>query len=128
MAIKDLVAWSAPSLDFQADDVIETFRKLDLDNSGLITYSQFLCATFDKAFLSEQDLVERLFRDLDSIKEGFLTSQSIHLAMQRKGIPITEEQIEMALTEQGFHESSPQISLEEFKSMLIGFFYETTSE
>ena len=89
----------------------------------MITYSQFLCATFDKALLGEQDLLERLFRDLDSIKEGFLTRQSIHLAMQRKGIPITEEQIAMALREQqgGFLQNSNKIDLDAFKAMIGSF-------
>ena len=75
-------------LDFTAEDINQTFIKLDLDKTGLITHSQFVVATMDRATLSDENYM-RFFKDLDSLQEGFLTKESIKVALRRKGTEIS---------------------------------------
>ena len=72
LAIQDL-RQIVPDLNFTSQDVQETFRKLDVEQTGLITYSQFVFATLDPEILANEDLQRCLFNDLDSLQEGFLT-------------------------------------------------------
>lgn len=66
-----------PELAFTDEDVDATFDKLDVDKTGLITFSQFVFATLDPQLLADDSKVEMFFRDLDSLKEGFLTQESL---------------------------------------------------
>jgi Ca2+-binding EF-hand superfamily protein len=43
--------------NFTAEDIDATFTKLDLDNTGIITYSQFLIATVDPEILGDDTLL-----------------------------------------------------------------------
>ena len=96
-SLKDLV----PDLDFTDEDVISTFDKLDTEKEGLITYSQFLYASLEHDVKNDEDLLMHNFKELDSLNEGFLTRQSIGLAMQRKGFILRESTIIEALEERG---------------------------
>lgn len=82
-----------PDLNFTTADVRTTFEMLDADKTGLLTYSQFLIATLDPELLTDETLLRYNFNDLDSLKEGFLTKQSLLIAFQRKGIEINEKTI-----------------------------------
>ena len=74
---------SVPSLDYTAADIDATYEKLDLDNTGLLTYSQFLVATLNQDLLVDEQLIENLFKELDCFREGFLTKHSFSVALQR---------------------------------------------
>ena len=74
---------SVPSLDFTAADIDAAYEKLDLDHTGLLTYSQFLIATLNQELLVDEQLIENLFKELDCFREGFLTKQSFSVALQR---------------------------------------------
>ena len=80
--------------NFTAEDIDTTFAKLDLDNTGLITYSQFLMATVDPEILNDETLLLRHFNELDSLQEGFLTKESIKVTLQREGVKLSDEYIE----------------------------------
>jgi len=86
-----------PDLDFTRSDVEHIFAELDVDNTGLLTYSQFLLATLDPSITHNSILLEHYFRDLDTFKEGFLTKESLQVALKRKGHDINEQTIEQAL-------------------------------
>ena len=79
-----------PDLNFTEEDVHNTFLKLDADKTGLITYSQFIIATLDPEIMNDETLLRYNFNDLDSLKEGFLTRQSLVIAFQRKGYEIND--------------------------------------
>ena len=68
---------------------------------------------------ADETLLERLFNDLDSLMEGFLTKQSITVALKRKGFEISEETV---LDELQTYENFPadgKITFELFKGMLL---------
>ena len=46
LAIQDL-SLIVPDLDFTLDDIETVYEKLDLDNTGQITYTQFVIGTLD---------------------------------------------------------------------------------
>ena len=45
-------------LNFSAEDIDDMFKKLDLDNTGLITLSQFLIATLSPDILDDDKLLQ----------------------------------------------------------------------
>ena len=107
-----------PSLDFTRDEVESIFEQVDIDRSGQLSYSQFLIATLDPALLTDEALLERHFRDLDTLKEGFLTPESLLLALKRKGHEISLTAVEEALEKQAL-EADRKITLEILKQLLF---------
>ena len=59
------------------EEDVECFvNKVDIDNSGKISYSQFLCATLTENHFSETN-VKNLFDDIDQPKRGYLNKYSL---------------------------------------------------
>jgi len=101
--------------------VLITFAKLDINKTNLITYTQFLFATLPHDVLADDTLLERHFNDLDSLTEGFLTKQSIAIALKRKGFEISEETVLQELQTYEDFPADGKITLELFKGMLSWF-------
>ena len=95
-----------PNLNFNHMDVLKTFNKLDLDHSGTISYSEFLYSTLSPEILNDETLLAALFNDFDSLSEGFVTKQSILIALKRKGLEISSEIIDEGLQTHGYDETS----------------------
>ena len=91
LAVDDLTQ-RVPNLDFTTDDVTEIFKKLDLDKTDEISHSIFVIATLDKGALGN-DIILRLFKDLDTLNENFITRESVQLALRRKGLDISIESL-----------------------------------
>lgn len=79
------------NLDFNLSDVRDAFQKLDLDKTGLLTYTQFLQATLEPSLFADETLLEWHFKELDAFQEGFLTKESIKVTLQRKGTDLSVE-------------------------------------
>ena len=47
-----------------------------------------MIATLDTALTQNDDLLERYFNDLDAFHEGFLTKESLLVALKRKGLDL----------------------------------------
>ena len=76
-------------VDYTEADILMTFFKLDLDKIGKVDYFQFWIASIDPELLQDEALLECLFNELDSLQEGFLTKESIEVALVRNGIILT---------------------------------------
>ena len=63
-------------------DVYRFIENIDIDNSGQISYSQFLCATLTPEHLTDEK-VEALFYDIDSLRSGFITKQTLLKTFKR---------------------------------------------
>jgi len=85
--------------DFTRDDIETILNEIDYDKTGLLTYSQFLLATLEPKLFADDMILENYFRDLDSLKEGFLTIDSILITLKRKGFELRRDQIEQAFDE-----------------------------
>ena len=117
LAIQDLKL-RVHDLDFSAEDIDQTFGKLDLDQTGLINLSQFVVATLDRTIFSEETY-SIFFKDLDSLQEGFLTKETIKIALDRKLIEISMESIEGFLLEAGISSEDQKIDYEMFKQKIL---------
>lgn len=104
-----------PNLEFTCYEVEKVFRRLDIDKTGQITYTQFCFATLPSEVLNDESLQRRIFKDLDIRSEGFLTVASYQISLQRKGIEVPEEAIEHVFKANGYE---PRITFELFKEML----------
>lgn len=82
-----------PDLDFTAEDIDSAFNKLDRDGSGSINYSHFLIGTLDPILIEDPVYLDCLFKELDCLNEGFLTKESVQIAMRRKGITLEIQRI-----------------------------------
>ena len=105
--------------NFTAEDIDATFAKLDLDNTGLITYSQFLMATVDPEILNDETLLLRHFNELDSLQEGFLTKESIKVTLQREGVKLSDEYIEEIFQQHLGFKPGQKINFATFKEIFI---------
>ena len=105
-------------LDFTIEDINETFDKLDLDKTGLITHSQFVVATLDHNVLSD-DVYLSFFKDLDTLNEGFLTKESIKIALRRKGFEISISSINNFLSSSSDIADGAHIDFDQFKYLIL---------
>ena len=85
LAIEDLKL-TVPDLDLNKEDIQTIFDRLDRDFSGSINYSNFIIGTLDPVLIEDRALLDCLFKELDVLNEGFLTKESVQIAMKRKGI------------------------------------------
>ena len=72
------------AFDFRINenDVHQFIRKVDLDMTGKISYSQFLCATLTGNHFSKENMTN-LFKDFDSLNAGYLTKESLLKTFKR---------------------------------------------
>ena len=90
-----------PDIEFTTEDIHNVYEKLDLDNTRQITYSQFLIGSLDPVLLQDQRLLELMFNELDTVQEGFVTKESIGIALKRHGIELDSQTIEKVFTRLG---------------------------
>ena len=88
-------------LDITHEDVEAVYEKLDLDNTKLLTYSQFIVATLDQDILEDERILEGLFKELDCFSEGFLTKYSFFVTLKRTIYPVSIETIEAVFEKMG---------------------------
>ena len=72
------------NFDFKINenDVHQFIRKVDIDMTGKISYTQFLCATLTGDHFSEENMMN-LFKDFDSLNTGYLTKESLLKTFKR---------------------------------------------
>ena len=58
------------------------FKSIDLDNTGLISYSEFLSASLSIKELSEEHQLVEMFDRLDRDKNGYIDRKEMALALQ----------------------------------------------
>lgn len=71
------------------EDVDEIIKKVDFDQNGEITYSEFISGTLDRNLLSKDNLW-KVFKYLDTDNIELLTYEALKLAFQRRGDFIIE--------------------------------------
>lgn len=74
----------SPRFEIQINeaDVYRFIDNVDTDNSGQISFSQFLCATLTTDHFTDARL-EALFNDIDSLRQGFITKQTLLTTFKR---------------------------------------------
>ena len=75
------------------EDVKQFIEKVDINKSGEINYSEFLCATLTPEHFSDTN-IKSLFTFLDNYEQGYLTKESLLLTFQRNAREIDLEKVE----------------------------------
>ena len=99
------------------EDVSHFIQKVDINKTGEINYSQFLCATLTPDHFSESN-VKNLFNFLDNHEQGYLTKESLLLTFQRNARDIEMEQVGSMMQELGI-DNDAKIELEQFRSLIL---------
>jgi Ca2+-binding EF-hand superfamily protein len=73
------------------EEADEIFIKIDLDNDGLVNYSQFLTATVDKKQTLTMQNLWFAFHHFDVDNTGFITEKSLKEVFMREGKKFTDE-------------------------------------
>ena len=98
-------------------EVQEFIDKVDINSTGEINYSQFLCATLTRDHFTEIN-IKSLFDFLDNYDHKYLTKESLLLTFKRNAREIELEQVESMMEELGIN-ADAQIDLEQFRSLII---------
>lgn len=78
------------------DDVRSVMAATDVDGSGTIDYNEFLAATVNVALLQREDILLKLFNDIDADSSGTLTIEEIEAAIRRSPFgfgPVDHEEV-----------------------------------
>jgi calcium-dependent protein kinase len=65
------------------DDVEALFQKLDIKNTGIINYSEFLAATVDKKIALTRANLQFAFHQFDTDNDGYITKSDIKEVFKR---------------------------------------------
>lgn len=85
--------------------------KVDYDKNGEINYSEFLSGTLTKEHLSK-DNIQKLFKFLDTEKQGLLTKQSLAKTFARGGREVSEDEVAKMFLE---NELNPEEGIDHHK-------------
>ena len=94
----------------------QIFSEIDFNNDGSINFSEFLTANFKKEKLLSDDALEKTFKLFDLDGNGFITIDELKESMP---IEITSKSGWEELIEEVDKDGDCQISLEEFKEMMV---------
>ena len=68
-------------------DLIKQIMKADLDNSGEISYTEFLAATLSEEIYMREDYFDAAFKMLDKDNSGTLSRDEIRAGLVRRADP-----------------------------------------
>lgn len=98
-------------------DLLRVIKKIDQDKSGFIEYEEFLRAVMDKEKLICDEKIEKTFRLFDKDGGGSITPDELKTFL---GISSKySEKVWIEIISQIDHGSDNEITLEEFKKMMI---------
>ena len=70
----------------EANDLEDMLRNADVDGSGAIDYEEFLAATVNWRLLEREDILRKLFTELDEDGSGTLTIEEIENSLGRTAL------------------------------------------
>jgi calcium-dependent protein kinase len=99
--------------DYTDKEVEDLFNAIDLDQTGLIHYSEFLAATIEANGDIDEERLAEAFDRLDSDSDGFITVENLHDFL---GDDIPQEYLD-AIIEEADLAHDHRISYDEFLAM-----------
>ena len=96
--------------------VDKLFADVDLDQTGMIKYSEFLAACLQESLYLEDDRVVDAFNKLDVDHSGKITRANLKTVL---GDDLDDSAIDRMIAEADFHKDGV-INLDEFKRMMKG--------
>ena len=95
-------------------------KSIDADKSGTIDYNEFLAATIDKDKLSSKQNLELAFKTFDRDGSGKINLSEIKCIVDNSGV--TDDKVFEAMLSEADDNNDGEISLEEFKDLMLKFF------
>lgn len=86
---------------------------VDINNDGVINWSEFLAATLDKKIQLNKEKLKSVFCHFDVDKSGFITQNNLQLLMAKCGKTMINEEITIMLDECDINKDS-KIGFDEF--------------
>ena len=111
-----LIKEKEPDIKINQEDVHQFIQKVDIDGSGAISYSQFLCGTLTAEHFTTRN-IRHLFDFLDNKNEGYLTKQSLLKTFQRNARNIEMKDVENMMKELQIRPSA-RINLQQFRALI----------
>lgn len=69
------------------------FNELDLENNGVINYSEFLAVVVDKRLALAKKNLKLAFHHFEDHEKGFITAESLVECFRREGKHLGESQV-----------------------------------
>jgi len=95
-------------------------KSIDADRSGTIDYNEFLAATIDKDKLTSKQNLEYAFKTFDRDGSGKINLNEIKCIFDNSGVK--DDKIFEAILTDADDNNDGEISLEEFKALMLKFF------
>ena len=89
---------------------------MDYHGNGKINYSEFLAATANLSSFVDDHKLKALFDMFDTDNSGSISSDNIHLAMQKLGLELPLEEVKAIIAKHDF-DNDHTISFDEFKKI-----------
>ena len=93
---------------------------IDADRSGTIDYNEFLAATIDKDKISSKQNLEIAFKTFDRDGSGRINLSEIKCIFDNSAVK--DDKIFESMLSEADDNKDGEISLEEFKSLMLKFF------
>ena len=98
-------------------EAVKLIQIMDFDKNGRCSISDFVAASIDKKFYSEE-IAKLAFDHFDVQKDGFITANDLIKAFKRETKRYTDKEIDELIEEVDF-DNDGKINFEQFKEMLL---------
>lgn len=95
-------------------------KSIDVDRSGSIDYNEFLAATIDKDKLTSKQNLEVAFKAFDRDGSGKINLSEIKCIFDNS--KVKDDKIFESMLSEADDNDDGEISLEEFKALMLKFF------
>ena len=95
-------------------------QSVDTDRNGTIDYNEFLTATMDKEKLTSKTNLELAFKSFDRDGSGKINLNEIKAIFNNSSVK--DDNIFQKMIKEADDNNDGEISLEEFKTLMIKFF------
>lgn len=102
--------------DLDNDSLDKLVHKLDFDENGAVSYSEFLAGSIAKQHLDKENL-KTVFLYLDIFGQRYLTKESLLMSFRRRGKTVEPHEIAGMLKELNIEPGS-KITYEQFETIL----------
>ena len=96
-------------------------KSIDVDRNGTIDYNEFLAATMDKDKLTSKKNLEVAFKTFDRDGSGTINLNEIKCIFDNS--KVKDDKIFESMLSEADDNNDGEISLEEFKSLMLKIFY-----
>eukprot|EP00931_Biecheleriopsis_adriatica_P063636 TRINITY_DN3857_c0_g2_i1.p1 TRINITY_DN3857_c0_g2~~TRINITY_DN3857_c0_g2_i1.p1 ORF type:complete len:489 (-),score=150.85 TRINITY_DN3857_c0_g2_i1:44-1510(-) len=99
-------------------DLEDILKAVDSDGSGIIDYSEFLAATLDKKYMTQQDVCWQAFKTFDKNGDGKIDKKELEAVLADGDVSATFQKELADLMLEGDANGDGEIDFEEFMAMM----------